>query len=221
MKRIANYIALALFAFGCNPKNSVEVIQEKNLIHSNNYLDYAKFIQENPNTDFFKEAHSKYLFLKDSIKPELICDLGCLEISPSVEDSIFISGYLFPLEKLRENCFKYLTFTKPWGEYSILRKHEFINPYNGDTSFYSSGRFDIVVYDNEFTYTELQSIVIEICKGIDDYKLHLSKQWYGKDYEQLNEEKKSTLNRIIGLRLKFFHFDKHFHWLPLPSKANQ
>lgn len=206
-------------AFGCNPESSVEVVKEIPLIHSNNYLDYAKFIQENPTTDFFKEAHSRYLFLKDSLKPELVCDLSCLEISPSVGDSVFISGYLFPLERVRENSFQYLTFTKLWEEYSVYHKKEFVNPYSSNRNFYSSGRFDIVVYGDEFTYNELQSIVIEICNGIDDYKFHISNQWYDENYNNLNKEQKSILDSKIGVRLNFFHFDEHIYWLPTPKDS--
>ena len=214
MKKHFPYLILILLTFSCKPKSSKESITSKPIIESNDFWEYAEFLQNNPTTAYFKEAFSRYLFLKDSTRYSGVCAKNNLDISPENGDSVLLYGLIYPIDSIRRKCFQYLTITNFWKNYTSFQK-EFVNPDNNEIKYYSRGRFDITVYGDTISYDNLQTTVIEVVKGINDYKRFLSNEWYNKAIENIDRQQKSTIDSIVGLRIDFFHFDENHKIPPL------
>ncbi|OWW23105.1 hypothetical protein B4Q04_22385 [Zobellia sp. OII3] len=172
--------------------------------NSRNYVDYATYIQKHPNTENFSKALSEYFFLRDSIADFGGCYRFNASISVTDSAKVLFDDELKSLDSLRFYTFQYLKNGKP--NISSSLKTDIQIPESKLRDSISTGRFDIVIYDKPYPIENLKKAIIEISKGIKDYKKYLSEEWFQKPYSELSKDKRAGIDKLNDQRLVFFDF---------------
>ncbi|MEO1485795.1 MAG: hypothetical protein AAFU57_08610 [Bacteroidota bacterium] len=170
---------------------------------SRHYDDYARFIQKHPKSVYFESALSEYFFLHDSIADNLICCRYNASISVIDGKQLLFDEEIKMTDSLRIYSFEYLKNGKP-GIPSLQRQVRIPETELNDSI--SKGHFDIIIYEKPLSVNVLQSMILEISNGINDYKEYLAESWYNKRYADLSVSKKKALDKLNDRRLMFFDF---------------
>lgn len=170
---------------------------------SKDYIEYAKFIQEHPKSEYFEKALSKYFFLRDSLNGFFACGRYNASISIVDNKKLLFNDQLINLDSLRFRTFDYLKNGIP--KVSTL-KYNIQIPQSDMWDSVSKGHFDIVLYEKPFPIRSLQLALKEISVGIEHYKEYLSNKWYKKPYAELPKDLKLRIDNLNNSRLSFFDF---------------
>ena len=170
---------------------------------SRHYDDYAKFIQKHPSSKNFKEAFAEYFFLTDSISDFRASSRFNAEINVNDQSQILFNSSLIEFDSVRNFAFHYLKDFNGNAEISSKLKYKVQIPETNSFDSISRGRFGFTFYKKQFPNRYIQPVIIEITKGIGDYKEYLSKKWYNKPYYELSKETKTEINALNENRLIF------------------
>ncbi len=189
---------------------------------ANNFSDYAEFLQKYPTSIYFEEALAAYFVSRE----EKALDFGCGKFNMSIDitnDSIvLLNQEPIRMDALRTRAFHYL---KDGYTYALGSLHRtIVIPETQIQDAIAKGHFDVVMYDKPFPLASMQSALLAIGKGIEDYKGYLAKQWYGKPYSKVTAKQRLAIDSLNSKRLSFFDFSyrkgKLFTLPPPPPELN-
>ncbi len=201
MKIILKLFLIFILAVQCKNVEETDWLETKN---SRNYIDYGMYIQKHPDTKKLSKALSQYFILKDSSNDFGGCYRYNASISFIDDSKILFDDELKSLDSIRLCTFQYLKNGKP--NISSSLKTDVQIPESNLRDSISIGRFDIIFYNKPFATENLKLTLIEVSKGIHDYKEHLSKSWFKKSYSELTKKKRIGIDKLNDKRLIFFDF---------------
>lgn len=179
--------------------NSWEVVS-----NSTNYLDFVRFIIENPKSEYFNQSIEKYFKLFESNIGNVgdwDCFSDCASVFIKPNGKISFEDEEIELDSLRYKSFQFLlnkSNDNKLPQKIIIRDNE------GNERFISKGIFEIsYIIDS---CSNFQVVVENIVKGISDYKDFLSNDWYKIERSKLQPEDYNLINSFLDTRMIFWRY---------------
>jgi hypothetical protein len=213
MKEIAFHLAVLVFAMGCtHTAQKNEKSPEPIRLQSATLSEVVTHIQENPSSKQFKQALDRYIFLSDSMDYTGIPLTGSLDIRILENDSVELHGSIYQADLVKNQCYDYLTFDGHWKNnrrMSVTAR----TTLSTDTLYYSKGLFNIALVGDSLPYQDIQYVVFQISEAISEYKDYLGSNWFGKEFNQLNEKQAHLIDSLVGVRIQIFHFQEEYRYI--------
>ncbi|MGB1042127.1 MAG: hypothetical protein ACPGU6_01930 [Tenacibaculum sp.] len=179
---------------------------------SDKWWKYSLFVQKHPKSKNINKAIYKSI--------ELSNISGCFRFnldfnSYSKEILLYNHGSIISYDSIRAITTNYLL-----NGISKVNKHQLkIKIPNTDRyGLISKGMFDITLPKDSTTYPYFKNTLIEISKGISDYRKILAKKWFKKSLNNLNSDEEAFLNKNIHNRLIFYRYTPYKNTIPQISE---
>ncbi|WP_148311374.1 hypothetical protein [Nonlabens marinus] len=204
MRTSLNIFLILILAIQCKEvENDQTEIRWLKTEKSREYLDYSKFIQENPKSKHFEKALSEYFFLRDSVEGYFGCGKYNTSISIVDNEKILFDDELKKIDSLRYITFEYLKNGIPNVS---THKYDVQIPESKMWDSISKVHFDVVIYKKPFPIKSLKLALEEVSIGIDYYKEYLSEKWFSLPYNKLSNGKRIGIDELNDTRFSFFDF---------------
>ncbi|MCZ4409472.1 hypothetical protein O3Q51_11675 [Cryomorphaceae bacterium 1068] len=206
MKKFVLLTAAVISLMGCSVPVEMETEPTEELnIENAGIRDLLKIIQDNPSSLGFREALDKYFIMTNSDDYSHVPFHKSLDIRILENDSVILYGSRYHLDSVRLKCFEYLTFQGPWKEHKSI-EHKFESHLSSENLYYTRGLIHISVEGDPIMYDNVQAVLIEVSKAIDDYKENLGNVWFEKESEELAERESYLIDSLVGIRLQVLRF---------------
>jgi hypothetical protein len=185
------------------PKDKESYLTWKKVKRSDDYLDYSRFIRFNPSSQKFDSAlfyfyHFKKKMMNISPPHPGDCFNNCIDVLVNQSGQVLMNGQLIPFDSIRTTAYSFILNKNNTVD---LPDKKVFTDHLGNEIELSKGVF--IINHHPLKTSHLQENVIEIVKGIDDYKLFVAKQLYNSDFDNLNKTRKSVLDSMLSTRLIF------------------
>ena len=202
------------------PSLGSDVLDWKATSKSTDFWDYSAFIQKYPESTLFDTALSSYFHVRDAAweedgMPIVDCFRNCADIRIMNDDNLLFENEKCKIESLRKLAFEFIL-----NEEKDINKPEtksYKIPGTNQDGEMNIGIFWIHIMNEKQQNHNVQRVVSELVKGINDYKNHVEKQWYGTNP---SETSKAVIDSLNANRLFFWGFDGEPFPTPPPMPEN-
>lgn len=210
------YILLGIFLWTSCAKDKESHLTWKKVKRSDDYLDYSRFIRFNTSSQKFDSALFYFYHFREQLRdstspPPADCFNNCIEVLVNQSGQVLINDQLIPFDSIRTTAYSFILNKNNTVD---LPDKKVFTDHLGNEIELSKGVFIINHHPSKTSH--LQENVIEIVKGVDDYKLFLAKKMYNSDFESLNKTRKSVLDSMLSTRLLFRNLEDEPY--PEPTK---
>ncbi|CAM1351088.1 conserved hypothetical protein [Tenacibaculum crassostreae] len=192
------FILTFIFFIKCNKKESDELTDWRKISNSNQWTDYNYFVQNYPESKKIETAiHNSISLFKIN---NGFCGRFNLKFSSYSKDSLLCDGYIIPYDSIKIKTTNYLINSVYVGYFNKIKI-----PNTKKEALISKGLFDIELPKNGINQN-FKKALIEITKGIYDYKKYLAKKWFKKSFDNLTSLETNFINDNVYNRLIFFEY---------------
>jgi hypothetical protein len=176
--------------------------------NSSSWLDFSGFIQTHPQSEYFDTALKSYFYHRqkywDSIPPPPVCCLrNCAKIKVKNQNIIFELDEIL-IDSLQKQALGFIENKSRTFDGPSVKEIELAEG-NNKAKFLSKGTFEISYHPSSLkNKEELQEVVIEVCKAIEDYKKQLAVDWFDTRLDELSLERRKLMDSLLAHRLVFY-----------------
>lgn len=173
------------------------------------HYDYSNFMYNFPESKFFDTALVRYFKyqekLYDSIGPPMWdCFNRCISIIVTKNDSVLFEHYPILIEDLNKSSLTYLINE---NNDEMMPEQKLAKDKNGLERYVSEGFFYLQT-DLE-SNDKLRQSITEIKLAYKNYKNYLAQNWFKKEFDKLEFDKKELIDDIVTQKIelgKYYEF---------------
>ncbi|WP_417591111.1 hypothetical protein [Owenweeksia hongkongensis] len=175
-------------------------------VESEDFFEYAHFIQEYPNSEHFNTALANYFSLReayeDSAGVPLLCCLGnCGRLELDSNGRIMFEGEVILIDSLRSYALEFLINE---SQDPTMPSQKRLALFTGKPGYVSKGYFEI--YLNQDSTGRNQIAITQVSNAIQDYKAFLSETWFNTSIKSLDEKRADYIDSVLYVRLNLYDF---------------
>ena len=194
-----------------NDRDSIFYNQIKD---SGEFTLFSEFLLKYPDSKYFNQALKAYFEEREKYYdkngwPIIDCFRNCANIKIRPNQEIIFEYEKIEFTDLKDSLLT-LLINEDYSEFKPEKKE--VEDLNGVIQEISKGHVELTYVKD--SCQNLQEVLIEISHSYNEYKNHLSRNWYHEDFEYLDKFKREHLDSMFCYRLFIYEFDKEY--LPPP-----